>query len=125
MDKTSTLQFDRYESVFKALANEQRLKIMYLLYCVDDKVTVSEFAYVFEDSQSNASRQLKVLREAGMLEKLREGKWTYYSVAEPLDPFVHGVLEAISTIPESFVAKEIDRCNYLVAERDAQLASQS
>lgn len=111
-----------YESVLKALANEQRLKIMYLLYCVDDKVTVSEFAFVFEDSQSNASRQLKTLREAGLLDKQREGKWTYYSVRNLSDPFVAGVLDAIATIPQDFVAKEIDRCNYLVVQRDAELA---
>ena len=116
------MRSEEYETVFKALANEQRLKIMYLLYCVDDKVTVSEFAFVFEDSQSNASRQLKLLREAGLLEKQREGKWTYYSVRNLSDPFVVGVLEAIATIPREFVAKEIERCDYLVAQRDAVLA---
>lgn len=115
------MQPGEYESVFKALANEQRLKIMYLLYCVDDKVTVSEFAFVFEDSQSNASRQLKTLREAGLLEKQREGKWTYYSVSDLSDPFIVGLLEAIATIPREFVAKEIERCDYLVAQRDAEL----
>lgn len=112
---------DKYENLFKALANEQRLKIMYLLYCVDDKVTVSEFAYVFEDSQSNASRQLKILREAGLIKKQREGKWTYYGMQNISDQFTIGVLNAIAAIPEEFVAHEVERCNYLIAERDRLL----
>lgn len=112
--------FEQYENVFKALSNGQRIKILYLLLCVDDKVTVSEFAYVFEDSTSNASRQLKMLRDARLLEKHREGKWTYYSAASADDAFIQKIFGAISAIPRSFVDAEIARCEYLAANRVAE-----
>lgn len=106
-----------YDELFKALGNEQRLKIVYLLYCVDNKVTVSEFAYVFEDSQSNASRQLKILKECGLLKRERDGKWTYYSIVDDVDEFTREVLECVAKIPRDFVRREIDRCNELIAQR--------
>ena len=113
---------DRFETIFKALANEQRLKIVYLLLFVDNRVTVSEFAFVFEDSQSNASRQLKILKEAGLLEKQRDGRNTFYSIVSERDLFLNGVLESLAGIPRAFVQREIDRCNYLVEVRDTELS---
>jgi len=110
------MKSDEYEKAFKALANEQRLKIMYLLYCVDDKATVSELAHVFQDSESNSSRQLKILKEAGFLEKHRAGKWTYYSVGEQTDKFLFAILDVLAMIPEEFVAQEIERCKELISQ---------
>lgn len=111
---------ERCETVFKALANEQRLTIMHLLYTIDGKVTVTEFASVFDDSTSNASRQLKVLREAGLVEKKREGRNTFYVPTSHSDAFSRLIREAIEAIPSEGMASEVDRCRLVASKRGCE-----
>jgi ArsR family transcriptional regulator, arsenate/arsenite/antimonite-responsive transcriptional repressor len=67
--------------LFRALADETRLRILNLLgrgeICVCDIMTVLAIG------QSKASRHLAYLRNAGLVEDRRVGLWMYYSLAEP------------------------------------------
>jgi ArsR family transcriptional regulator len=64
---------------FKALSDESRLKMLWLLMnrrelCVCDVMAVLEI------SQSKASRHLAALRHIGIATDRREGLWSYYSL---------------------------------------------
>ena len=64
---------------FKALSDESRLKILWLLFnrrelCVCDVMAVLEI------TQSKASRHLAALRHIGIAADRREGLWAYYSL---------------------------------------------
>ncbi len=81
--------------VFKALADETRLRILNLL--TSGELCVCEIMKVLEVGQSKASRHLGVLRQVELVSDRREGVWVYYSLAEPQSAtqrWVAGWLEA-------------------------------
>ena len=81
------------ESIFKALADPTRLRIMRLLAAME--LAVGELAQVLEQSQPRVSRHVGILCDAGLAERRREGSWVFLhapSMAEDnalLDAIIH------------------------------------
>ncbi|MEW6199818.1 MAG: metalloregulator ArsR/SmtB family transcription factor [Planctomycetota bacterium] len=71
----------RTVELFKALADETRLRILSLLS--SGELCVCEMTKVLDIGQPKASRHLAVLRQAELVVDRREGMWMYYSLAEP------------------------------------------
>ncbi|MFD1205940.1 MULTISPECIES: metalloregulator ArsR/SmtB family transcription factor [Sporosarcina] len=67
--------------IFKALADETRLKIAYSLTC-EDEMCVCDIAAVIGSSNATASHHLRYLREHGLAKSKRKGKMVYYSLAD-------------------------------------------
>ena len=67
-------------SVFKALANETRLQIVEALR--EGELCVCELEAVLDAPQSTVASHLAQLREAGLVRTRKEGKWTYYRIAD-------------------------------------------
>lgn len=67
------------DSVFKALSDPIRLKILKKLYSAES-VCVCELTDIFDISQSKLSYHLKLLLSADLINKTSEGKWNFYSV---------------------------------------------
>ena len=68
--------------LFKVLGDESRLKILYILEKAE--FTVSELVDMLSIHQSNISRHLQQLREAGLVFDRREGSLVYYRWSENL-----------------------------------------
>ncbi len=66
--------------VFKALSDPTRLRIIMLL--LEREMCVCELVFTLKMEQSRISHQLRVLREAELVEDLRDGKWTSYRIPE-------------------------------------------
>jgi ArsR family transcriptional regulator len=64
--------------IFKALADPTRLRIVLLLR--RRELCVCELMYILEVEQSRVSHHMRVLREAGIAEDVREGRWIIYRV---------------------------------------------
>ena len=64
--------------LFKALADETRLRILNLLY--ERELCVCDVMAVLNITQSKASRHLIVLKRAGLASDRREAQWMYYSL---------------------------------------------
>lgn len=64
------------EKVFRALGQETRLKIMYLLR--DQELCVCELEAILGISQSAVSQHLRVLKEANLVTERRMGQWVLY-----------------------------------------------
>jgi SAM-dependent methyltransferase len=60
----------------KAVAEPSRLRLFAI--CTHGEWTVSELVQVMGMSQPRISRHLKLLAEAGLLERFREGSWVFY-----------------------------------------------
>lgn len=69
--------FDLFESKFKALADKKRLQIMHEL-TKHGRVCVCDLAEVLEMAQSKLSYHLKILLDAGLIQKESDGVWNYY-----------------------------------------------
>lgn len=64
--------------IFKALSEESRLRILSLL--VGGEMCVCEIEASLKLTQSNASRQLSILKRSGILESYKQAQWTYYRI---------------------------------------------
>ena len=67
--------------VFKACADETRLRLLVLL--TERELCVCELVDVLEMPQGKISRHLAVLRRAGLVADRRDGTWIYYSLRRP------------------------------------------
>lgn len=67
------------ERIFKALADNNRLRIVKLLE--KKAMCVCELAFVLEIAQPSVSRHLKKLRAAGLVEDRQAGFWSDYVLA--------------------------------------------
>ena len=67
--------------LFKALADETRLRILNLL--CRQEICVCQIVEALGLGQSKVSRHLAHLRNAGLVNDRREGLWMYYSLAQP------------------------------------------
>jgi ArsR family transcriptional regulator, arsenate/arsenite/antimonite-responsive transcriptional repressor len=81
---TSSLSEDEAQAtatLFRALADPARVKIVNLLARSEEPVCVCEFVPAVELSQPTVSHHLKKLTDAGLLEREERGKWAYYSLS--------------------------------------------
>lgn len=65
---------------FKILAEPLRLRILHTLQ--DDEKSVTDLTETVEASQPNVSKHLKILQDAGLLNRRQNGNTVYYSIAD-------------------------------------------
>ena len=107
---------------FQALADPTRLRIVALLRLME--LSVGELAQVLGQSQPRVSRHLKILADAGVLERRKEGNWVFLTLAEPehvhplvglIDAWADGATQALfasdSARPESIRAERAEAAN--------------
>jgi ArsR family transcriptional regulator len=76
---------------FRALADSSRLRILRLLRSME--LSVGELALVLGQSQPRVSRHVKILCDAGLTERRKEGSWVFVALGTPR--LVEPVLAAI------------------------------
>lgn len=82
MQRTSTL--------FRLLGDPTRLRLLRLL--AQDRFNVSELTGILGAAQSNVSRHLGLLKDAGLVREEREGGFVYYLIADEARANGHGTL---------------------------------
>src|SRR3954451_16632686 len=70
------VSMDEMLGALRAIAEPSRLRL--LILCARGELTVSELAQILGQSQPRVSRHLKLLCEAGLLDRTREGSWVFY-----------------------------------------------
>lgn len=68
-------------SLFKALADETRLKIAYAL-TIEEEMCVCDLAAVIGSSTATASHHLRYLKDRDLAKSARKGKQVYYSLSD-------------------------------------------
>src|SRR6201985_3266391 len=71
---------DRLVAMLRAAGDPPRLRLVLLLRQAE--LTVSELIEIVGQSQPRVSRHLKLLGEAGLLERFKEGSWVFYRAAD-------------------------------------------
>ena len=105
-------------NIFKALAEETRLRIIRLLengeLCVCDIVTALDMV------QPKVSFHLAVLKEAGFIKDRKQGKWTHYSLDDS-DFFRRSLLlSVIERIPKEAVAEDRKRLDDFLQDKTSR-----
>ena len=65
--------------IFRALGDPTRLRIIHLLRAME--LAVGEIAVVVGQSQPRVSRHVRILAEAGLVERRKEGNWVFLRLA--------------------------------------------
>jgi ArsR family transcriptional regulator len=81
------------ENLFLGLADKTRLRLLSLM--ADGPVSVGHLVAETGESQPKISRHLAYLRNAGLVDTTRDGKWIYYGVAEIADPSADPVFRCV------------------------------
>ena len=102
---------------FQALADPTRLRIVALLRLME--LSVGELAQVLGQSQPRVSRHLKILADAGVLERRKEGSWVFLTLAdagrvEPMFALVDAWADAAT---QALFASDAARTETVRAER--------
>lgn len=84
--------------IFKALADETRLRIVHLLLSAGTPLCCCELTDSLGESQYKISKHTKILKQVGLIEKRKEGRWVYFSVAPAADLFTRSLYRAIISI---------------------------
>jgi ArsR family transcriptional regulator, arsenate/arsenite/antimonite-responsive transcriptional repressor len=104
--------------LFKSLADETRLKILWLLKG-QEELCVCDIMRVLGITQSKASRHLRYLYHLGLVSDRREGLWMYYSLsaapASQGDKLLKVVEEMLAPLPEAQTLRE--RLNQWLEEK--------
>src|SRR5438132_8433480 len=77
---TRPLAFAALNAALKAAGEATRLRILALL--AEAELTVSDLTKILRQSQPRISRHLKLLAEARLVDRYREGSWAFYRLGE-------------------------------------------
>lgn len=74
------LSLETLLTMLRAAGDRTRLRLLILLH--EAELTVSELTQILGQSQPRVSRHLKLLCDAGLLERFKEGSWVFYRAAD-------------------------------------------
>lgn len=80
--KLDLSDLDRVAAFFRAFAEPSRLALLQELK--EGSRTVGQLVEALPSSQANISRQLKILHEAGLLSREKQGTSVSYTICEPI-----------------------------------------
>jgi SAM-dependent methyltransferase len=100
----------RIDPLLRALADPTRLRIMRLLSAME--LAVGELAQVLGQSQPRVSRHIRILCDAGLAERRKEGSWVFLrsAVAETSAPPLGAAAARLLAIAERDDAQFAARC---------------
>src|SRR5580698_6990589 len=78
--ETDSLAFPALTTMLKAAGEATRLRILALL--AEAELTVSDLTEILRQSQPRLSRHLRLLAEARLVERFREGSWAFFRLGE-------------------------------------------
>jgi ArsR family transcriptional regulator len=82
------------ETIFKALADQTRLRIIGLL--LSGEICVCHIHESLGLPQPTVSRHLAYLRNAGLVVSRKDGLWVHYQLADLSDPVMKTLLDAVA-----------------------------
>jgi len=91
----------------KALSDPTRLRIFLLLTQRD--LCVCELMFVLDMSQSRISHQLRLLRDAELVEDKREGRWIIYTIPQ-------SVKENLTPLLQKFAGRELSESEIVIRD---------
>jgi ArsR family transcriptional regulator len=105
-------------AALKAAAEPTRLRILMLLAA--GELNVKDLTQILGQSQPRISRHLKLLVEAGLVERFREGSWVYFHVSDRSEggKLARRLLEAADQ-RDPVARRDGERANALKREREA------
>lgn len=117
----SRLELDTLVITLKAAGESTRLRVLSLLSKGD--LTVSDLTDILGQSQPRVSRHLKLLHEAGLIDRYQEGAWAFFRLADADGPqtLVHGLLARLDPADRQ-IARDSERLGEVKKRRQQRAA---
>jgi len=95
MENRSVLGEAALLEALKAVGEPTRLRLLRLL--AHEELSVMELVRILNQSQPRISRHLKLMNEAGVIDRFPDGAWVFYRLSETpaLEPLIEAVLGAM------------------------------
>jgi ubiquinone/menaquinone biosynthesis C-methylase UbiE/DNA-binding transcriptional ArsR family regulator len=108
--------------VLKAVAEPTRLRLLALL--AQGELNVKDLTRILNQSQPRISRHLKLLAEAGLVERSPEGSWVYFRLAETgPGREVAGLILKFIDLTDAVIVRDRNRARSVQEERQAAAQS--
>lgn len=116
MSARSSLSLNKLVDVLKASAEPTRMRLLVLLSSGD--LTVSDLTDILGQSQPRISRHLKLLTEAGLIERYQEGAWAWFRLRREGDAarLVRTIIEEASS-GDAVISRDQGRLGQVRAAR--------
>lgn len=108
--------------IFRALGDPTRLRIVHLLRAME--LAVGEIAQVVGQSQPRVSRHVRILVEAGLVDRRKEGNWVFLRLAKDdrMQPFLAVFDHAVPSENET-AWQAADRARLVAVRKDREQAA--
>jgi ArsR family transcriptional regulator len=113
---------DELVEVLRAAGEPTRLRILALL--LREELSVMELGQILDQSQPRVSRHLKLLAEAGLVERFPDGAWVFYRLVIGGDrrQLIDAILPRLAE-GEAVVSRDLDRLGQVRRAREAEAAA--
>lgn len=93
-------------SIFQALADGTRIRLVYLLAVSNEEACLCELVDSMLEPQYKLSRHLKILKQCGLVTTQKEGRWVYHRLVKSsgLLRRLHAVITALPDTEGTFAA---------------------
>src|SRR5579872_1298318 len=109
-------------TLLRAAGDPSRLRLLFLL--AKAELTVSEITEIMGQSQPRVSRHLKLLCDAGFLERVKEGAWVFYRATDGGEAaqLTHVFTTLIDSDRDSVLRDDLKRLTHVREARARQAA---
>lgn len=87
------------DTVFQALADKTRLRIVRLMVESGEESCLCELVDSLQEPSYKLSRHLKILRQAGLLSAQKEGRWVYHRLVEE-PSYIKRLYDVVRALPD-------------------------
>lgn len=96
--------------IFQSLSDDTRIRILRLLIDSEEEACLCELVDSLHEPSYKLSKNLKVLRQTGLLTSQKDGKWVYHRIVNTVGFLrkLHGAIAAIPDVDGIF-AKDLKR----------------
>lgn len=108
---------DKIVDIVRAIGEPTRLRILLLL--ARGEMAAGEMSTVLNQSQPRVSRHLKLLAEAGLLERRPEGAWVFFRLKTdgPEGRIIRAILDEVDK-DDSILQRDLERLAQVQAQRE-------
>ena len=99
------------QEIFQALADGTRIRIARLLAQTGDEACLCELVDCLLEPQSKVSRHLKIMRQAGLLSAVKDGRWVYHRLVHDM-AHLERLYEMLKAMPDSDSVFAKDLANF-------------
>lgn len=117
-----TVPISDWVTALKAAAEPTRMRLLLLLS--EGELNVKDLTLILGQSQPRLSRHLKLLSEAGLIERYREGSWAYFQVSDRTALQRHAQ-ELLASVDPGDPTVERDRARAAQLKREREAVAQA